>query len=250
MYGLPLDHPLDREPGAGMVEAVEMWRIALAHVATLGGWDRKISDWLLGKDAGTLATVAAWLRRAWNAGRMVGRREVLDEQAAALAALADDIRGTCDHADRTLADGLSGAQEVLEALLDGLRRTVEQHATDPGHLAEIAASARRRYFAVLAGDLSTDQRQLALSVAVDTARTSLLGDSELAAAVRAVIDADRQLDDAIGEVDDPPACGGCDHPVCARCPADVLAGRVADPIAADSQLDSVRGFDGTEDGAS
>lgn len=144
-----------------------------------------------------------------------------DVSGLPIEALADDIRSTCDHADRILTEGLSDAQEVLEALLDGLRRTVDVHATPSEHLAALAWQTRRRYFAVVAGDLSSAQRQLALCLAVETARTSLLGDSELAAAVRAVVDADRELDDAVAEVSDPPACGGCENPLCPTRPGEL-----------------------------
>jgi hypothetical protein len=336
MYGLPLDTPLETEPNVGKAEAGEMWRVALLNVGLLGAWDREIAAWIDGKDAGIIATVASLLRRAGKAGVVAGRREILDETGSRdLTALADDIRGLADHADWIFTEGESGAQDVLEALLDGVRRTVNQHATDPGHLAEVAARARRRYFSVLAGDLSSAQRQTAVTIAVDMARTSLLADSTLAAAVRAVVDADRELDDAIGDLElDDDALPG--HPVrsvvlpvtnagllmkaldvpeeghrvqwapradgrvdvrispadythlqdsdddgpyiaedgmltvadgaryeltvgwprrdagteCRYCPADVLADRVARWIAADSQVDAVRGYDGTDGGAS
>jgi hypothetical protein len=163
LYGLPLDTPLESEPDAGRIEAGEMFRIALLHAGVLGGWDRRITAWVATTwDAGAVATVASWLRRAWQEGVKAGRREALDagdDRAEILAGLADDVRATCDHADRTLTEGESGAQDVLESLLDGLRRTVAMYATDSEHLAEVAERARRRYFAVLAGDLSSAQRR-------------------------------------------------------------------------------------------
>jgi hypothetical protein len=71
-YGMPLPHPLDVEPSADSIEADEMWRIAVRHIGDTGRWDRLILAWIQGKDAGTTATVASWLLRAWQAGRAAG----------------------------------------------------------------------------------------------------------------------------------------------------------------------------------
>jgi hypothetical protein len=247
LYGLPIDTPLDREPDARSVEALEMWRVALLHVGTLGGWDRTIAAWLSGKDAGIIASVAAWLRRAWQAGLLAGRREVLDETGGRdtdLHVLAADIERIADQADIQLTEGEAGAQEVLEELLQDVRARVSMDVDRAEVLARVAAKARRRYFSVLGGDLSPAQRYLAVSVAIDTVAVTTTCDSTLAAAVRAVIAADRQLDDAVAEVTDPPACGGCEHPLCPT-----RAGELCPRSAVDmARVDAVRGHSAGDGG--
>ena len=61
--------PLESAPG-GFVpvpERVVLLAGVLAGVE-LGGWDRRVADWLTGLDTSTALTVASWIARAREAG--------------------------------------------------------------------------------------------------------------------------------------------------------------------------------------
>ena len=61
--------PLESAPG-GFVPVPER-AVLLAGVLAgvgLGGWDRRVADWLTGLDTETMLTVASWIARAREAG--------------------------------------------------------------------------------------------------------------------------------------------------------------------------------------
>jgi hypothetical protein len=152
-----------------------MLRIGLAHVAVVGAWDRRIARWLLGKDSGTIASIASWLRRAWKEGHTAGRVEAVEESG--------DLRAQLDRVIRQLATLSADVQQVAADLAKAAAPVAEgQDATAP-----------------IAGRLLA---------AVDTA----------------VID----LADAVEHLADPPACGGCENPVCPTRPFELCPRSVVD----------------------
>jgi hypothetical protein len=61
--------PLGSAPG-GFVPVPER-AVLLASVLAgveLGGWDRRVADWLAGLDTSTALTIASWIARARAAG--------------------------------------------------------------------------------------------------------------------------------------------------------------------------------------
>lgn len=69
-----------------------MLKTALSDIER-GGWDEQVISWLIAKDVSTIATMASLMRRCWEAGVVVGRAEIVDEQPAvrALRAEVDDL---------------------------------------------------------------------------------------------------------------------------------------------------------------
>jgi hypothetical protein len=76
---VPLPGPLDAEPQIPMWQALQQLSASLEDLP-LGAWDSRIHLWLSEKDAGTVATIASLLRRAWISGVEIGRAERVDEQ--------------------------------------------------------------------------------------------------------------------------------------------------------------------------
>jgi hypothetical protein len=63
--------PLESAPG-GFVPVAER-AVLLAGVLAgveLGGWDRRVADWLAWMDTETVLTVASWIARAREAGTL------------------------------------------------------------------------------------------------------------------------------------------------------------------------------------
>ena len=60
-----------------------LWQTVLAGVG-LGGWDRRVADWLTGLDTETMLTVASWIGRAREAGRCGERDQDADRRVLCL----------------------------------------------------------------------------------------------------------------------------------------------------------------------
>jgi hypothetical protein len=187
------------------VQARGMLAQALMGVA-LGGLDREMLDYLARTDTRATVVVASLVRRAWAVGVGVGRAERLDEVAAVAAAhratrdLADTVLALVAQANTDLDDAAADVRYLAECLVDDVTRAVGGYAAGSDRLAKAAAVSVARYLAVLAksadDESAYEARQLALTVAVETAATMLDSDAELAAAVRAVVAADQDRDAA------------------------------------------------------
>lgn len=155
--------------------------------------------------------------------------------------------------DRTITAWLAGKGPDVVATVASLLRRAWQAGLKAGRREALdEAGALRVELDRVTGQLATltvDVRKVVADLvkaapADPWACTDPIGDRLLAAVDAAVID----LGDAVEHLLDPPACPQCATPQCDRCPADVLAARVADRIATDAQVDAVRGYGGTADG--
>jgi hypothetical protein len=235
-WGHPFDRPLDVEPDTSAVEAGEMLRVALLHVGVIAGWDTRISRWLSGKDTGTIASIASWLRRAWKEGHTAGRVEAVEEsgeireplartreQLAGLSAEVGSISAYLAEA-ATLAGEADDLPPATERLLSAVTAAVTDLADAVEHLSDPPACGGCEH-----PNCPTTPLVLCSRSAVDMALVAAEGDSQVAVAGRWLAELDAAIARLAAEAD------------CRRCPADVLAARVADRIAADATLDEVRG---------
>jgi hypothetical protein len=63
--------PLEADPGGFLADAERLAVLAGAlDGVELGGWDRRVAGWLTGLDTSTLLTIASWIARAREAGRV------------------------------------------------------------------------------------------------------------------------------------------------------------------------------------
>lgn len=80
MTATPPPGPLDARPAATNRQAAEMLDQALAGLP-LGAWDQRIRERVLANDPAYVATVASWLRAAWDRGLEDGRTERREEKS-------------------------------------------------------------------------------------------------------------------------------------------------------------------------